>query len=293
MLSAAVQDMCNARPNEIDYDKIKDLHYLGNYVRRLPSNLTRMMENAYDWEHLPFVHASSFKSIALVDSGKWGWRAKLDLPDAAGGGEQVIDLLIDADNHYWATTVFSGVGEGVQVHTQATKISDDEIEVDVRFYFSEKPDDAFAEAGLAYLQQQYATLYDEDQELMTGRQTALEDAKRWRAAAKSAEEICVGTIDALSTQDTHIVETSKGRYCVRQWQGNWIAHSAVCPHLLGPLDDSAIDDDGQITCPWHGYKFDVESGKTCGTGDNVGATCRDLQIAPQPVARDGKLYLNL
>ena len=71
------------RPSEIDCSVTARLHFLGSYVRRIPSNLTRMMENAHDWEHLPFVHPSSFAAIAEVQSGGWGWRCKTALQDGA------------------------------------------------------------------------------------------------------------------------------------------------------------------------------------------------------------------
>ena len=282
MLTPEQQTLCDARPNAIDPSRLGQLHYLGNYVRRLPNNMARMMENAYDWEHLPHVHASSFSSIALIASGDWGWRAKVGLP---GGGEQLIDLIIDLPRHYWVTTVIDGIGQGTEIHTQATKISKQDIEVDVRFYVPDAPDSE--ETGhviLQYLSDQYRQLYDEDEALMTGRQSALEDRELWRNAG-ALKEVCVGRLAALDESAVHIVETESGRFCVRRWKGNWIAHSAVCPHLLGPLSGGEIDEVGHITCPWHGYRFDVE------TGENREGKCKPLAATPDLVERNGALYL--
>ena len=97
MLTETEQSLSEARPNAIDFDRVSGLHYLGNYVRRLPINLARMMENAYDWEHLPYVHSSSFSSIDLIDSGAWGWRAKIGLPDGSPASHQLLDLLGESD----------------------------------------------------------------------------------------------------------------------------------------------------------------------------------------------------
>lgn len=291
MLSQDEQALCAARTNQINYDAIPTLHYLGNYTRTLPISMARMMENAYDWEHLPYVHASSFASINIIDSGKWGWRALVGLPEASGGGTQLLDLLVDEPKGYWATTIFSGAGEGVQIHTQATSRSGHEIDIDVRFYLPEDPGKEFADFMLPYLQQQYATLYDEDEVLMAGRQTALDDKKRWLNANTSSSEHIVGALSDLSKDQTHIVETNQGRFCVRHWNGQWIAHSAVCPHLLGPLDDSKIEGDGTITCPWHDYKFDVLTGENIGTGAHNGNPCRALSPAPNLIERDGALIL--
>ena len=286
MLTEMEQSLSEARPNAIDFERIAGLHYLGNYVRRLPINLARMMENAYDWEHLPYVHSSSFSSIDLIDSGAWGWRAKIGLPDGAPASHQLLDLLVESDRHYWVSTVYSGPGTGIEIHTQASKIAEDEIEVDVRFYLPEAPEnETGAEMILAYMQQQYATLYDEDQGLMLGRQDALNDRQRWNASAPGSNDILVGSTAELDPESVHTVELENGRFCVRQHEGECVAHSAVCTHLLGPLDGSEINEQGQLTCPWHGYHFDLR------TGENTEQKCRALATAPELIEHDGQLYL--
>ena len=286
MLTQTEQLLSDTRPDDIDFERICDLHYLGNYVRPLPISLTRMMENAYDWEHLPYVHSTSFSSIELIANGGWGWRAKIGLPAGANADCQLIDLRVEKDKNYWVSTVYSGPGKGIEIHTQATAISDQEIEVDVRFYLPTPPEsDSEAASILQYLTQQYATLYDEDLALMSGRQIALDDRLRWDSASVEIDDHRVGLISDLDPDRVHIIETEAGRYCVRNWQDKWITHSAVCTHLLGPLEDSAIDAHGVITCPWHGYRFDIVSGA------NIDKKCRALAPPPQLVEVDGVLYL--
>ena len=218
------------RSNTINYDRIARLHYLGNYVRRLPTSMARMMENAYDWEHLPYVHPSSFASIELVSSGDWGWRAKLGVPGGLG--------LDDAQKHYWDSTVYHGHGEVIEIHTQATTLSEDEIQVDVRFYLPEAPaDEAAGQAILTYMQDQYKRLYDEDIDLMQGRQMALEERTRWRQETSPSTDIKIADIAELEALQTLTIETPSGRYCLRHFKGEWVVHSAVCPQLFGPLQD--------------------------------------------------------
>lgn len=285
MLTEAEQEISNARPNTVDHASVSDLHYIGNYKRTLPTSMARMIENAYDWEHLPYVHASSFAGIDLIDSGDWGWRAKIGLH---GGGYQLLDLLVDKARDYWVSTVFAGPGKGIQIHTQASHLSDDEIEVDVRFYIPEPLDDPAMTTQLhAHLADQYRQLYDEDIDLMSGRQSALDDRKRWRAGENDEALILVGDAETLDRTKANMVETETGRFCVRYWNKTWIAHSAVCPHLLGPLGDSEIGPNGEITCPWHGYKFDLE------TGENIGGDCKALAISPRVEVRDGRVYLRV
>lgn len=285
MLTLDEQTRSDARANHVDHPSVSQLHYLGNYKRKLPTNMARMMENAHDWEHLPFVHASSFASIDLIDQGDWGWRAKIGLP---GGGHQLLDLIVDTPKNYWVSTVYAGPGEGVQIHTQATTLSEDEIEVDVRFYLPEPPADAaLNETILSYLRDQYRQLYDEDIGLMSGRQSALNDRVRWRRGADTDTLVMVGDLDALDRSATTVVETETGRYCVRYWQDTWIVHSAVCPHLLGPLDESQINEKGEIQCPWHGYTFHAA------TGENTDGLCKALKPAPRLEQIDGRLYFRM
>lgn len=247
-----------ARPTAVDYSVTDRLHYLGNFLRRIPSNLARMMENAHDWEHLPFVHPSSFAAIAPVETGTWGWRCKTALP--GNGGEQLIELLVDNARHYWATTVVAGPGQGTQIHTQARAVDAGGIEVDVRFYLPQPP--ASGEQGaliLGNLQAQYASLYDEDEALMLGRQAALDERKLLRQAA-SANQLDLGLEAALDRRTVYESQLGTERVLVRHWQGRWVAHAARCPHALAPLGEAQPDADGHLTCPWHGYRFSLATG---------------------------------
>ena len=58
------------------------------------------------------------------------------------------------------------------------------------------------------------------------------------------------------------VEALGSRMRIIEIDGEWILHSLTCPHTLGPLDDSQVID-GKVTCPWHGYRFDLVSGRSC------------------------------
>jgi nitrite reductase/ring-hydroxylating ferredoxin subunit len=270
----------------IDYTALERLHYLGNYVRPLPVSLARMMENAYDYEHLPFVHPSSFADLKNAASGSWGWRADVELPPKGSGNWQTIELLVDRPKHYWATTVLTGAGEGTQIHTQATA-TDAGIEVDVRFYLPEAPiDDDTGAMILAYLQTQYKTLYDEDQAMMAGRQEAL-TRKRDAKPSGAFEPINLGAADDLMNKLPHAVEMPAGRVVVNRYQGEWVVYPAECPHMLGPLEDADIEDDGTIMCPWHGYRFDAKTG--AGVSDH--GLCLKAKVTP--VIKDDTLYLEI
>ena len=50
------------------------------------------------------------------------------------------------------------------------------------------------------------------------------------------------------------------RVAVFRHKAGLSAVSNVCAHQQGPLGEGRILDDGCITCPWHGFQFDPETG---------------------------------
>jgi 3-phenylpropionate/trans-cinnamate dioxygenase ferredoxin component len=44
------------------------------------------------------------------------------------------------------------------------------------------------------------------------------------------------------------------------WKGNFFAVDELCPHRAGPLSEGLFDGE-TVTCPWHGAKFDLSTGK--------------------------------
>lgn len=45
------------------------------------------------------------------------------------------------------------------------------------------------------------------------------------------------------------------------------AMDGVCPHAGGPLGQGSLDGN-IVTCPWHGWQFDVTTGRHC-LNDNI------------------------
>lgn len=44
--------------------------------------------------------------------------------------------------------------------------------------------------------------------------------------------------------------------------GNFHALDGICPHAGGPLAKGRLQQD-VVTCPWHGWQFDVTTGRHC------------------------------
>ena len=46
-------------------------------------------------------------------------------------------------------------------------------------------------------------------------------------------------------------------------------YSSVCPHMGGPLEQGRIQN-GEVTCPWHRYRFDLSTGEGRGVARLLG-----------------------
>jgi nitrite reductase/ring-hydroxylating ferredoxin subunit len=48
-----------------------------------------------------------------------------------------------------------------------------------------------------------------------------------------------------------VVPTREGLHVFRE----------ICPHMGGPLGEATVCKDGTLECPWHGYRFSLETGR--------------------------------
>ena len=53
------------------------------------------------------------------------------------------------------------------------------------------------------------------------------------------------------------VDVGRERIAVFNYKGRFFAVSDVCPHAGGPLSQGWAED-GKVTCPWHGWTFELE-----------------------------------
>ena len=256
--------------------------HVGTYRRVLPVSLERMYENTLDWEHLPYVHAASFKAIQRIDAGSWGWRAETT---SARGDVSIIELRLDWACRRWITRTLEGANAGSEIWTHAFSIEERRVDIVVDFFVPGVAVSARQKVGNAFAAL-YESLYDEDVAMMTERQRQLDARSETDQQAPVGDgRIALGprTDLALPMQ----VEAGGRRYVVAEVDGELYAYSALCPHLLGPLH-AATPEQGLVTCPWHGYQFDVTDG-SCTSGHN----CR-LPVPPR-VAQDdaGRVFLEV
>ena len=92
-------------------------------------------------------------------------------------------------------------------------------------------------------------------------------------AARETEEMAEGWLDIGAAADfapgrVHAVAVGERQVALVRGDAGWHALDGRCPHQGGPMQEGAVAD-GAITCPWHGYAFDLATGKGIGNDDSI------------------------
>ncbi len=93
--------------------------------------------------------------------------------------------------------------------------------------------------------------------LFTGFREAKSDKE---TATDSADFVDVCAVDEIPEKRACIRTISGERVAIFKYDGKISAVSNVCQHQNGPLGEGKIGDDGCITCPWHGFQYQPETG---------------------------------
>lgn len=86
----------------------------------------------------------------------------------------------------------------------------------------------------------------------------------------------VATVDEIP-EGTGKECVAEGRIvAVYHTQGTFRALDGVCPHAGGPLAKGRLDG-SIVTCPWHGWQFDVTTGRHC-LNANLSQPCFAVKV---------------
>lgn len=83
------------------------------------------------------------------------------------------------------------------------------------------------------------------------------DQARHQAVGEGFVEVC--KVERIAEKCATIVSLSGERVAVFRYDGKVSAVSNVCQHQNGPLGEGRIID-GCVTCPWHGYQYQPDTG---------------------------------
>ena len=86
-----------------------------------------------------------------------------------------------------------------------------------------------------------------------------------------AQRIRVGTVDDFPPGTSRELAVGDLVLALCNVDGHFYALDSICPHAGGPLGKGALDGT-VVTCPWHGWQFDVVSGRHCLNSKVVQAT---------------------
>jgi len=91
-----------------------------------------------------------------------------------------------------------------------------------------------------------------------------------------AEFVKVATLQELPPGTAKAVEIGSQAIALHNVDGAVFATANTCPHRGGPLGEGDLDA-GVITCPWHGFQYDVKSGK-CLTNAALSISCHAVRL---------------
>jgi nitrite reductase/ring-hydroxylating ferredoxin subunit len=241
------------------------------YTREIRAGTERIWENVLDWEHLPALHEIYFDHVALIEIGSWGWRVKLTKRTGKADRRMLLELQIDRAKSRYRVRILAGDGMGTEIWTLLEALGPQRTAIEVRFYVPEHRPERLAALGEKY-RSSYARLWDQDEAMMMRREALSARPGTW--SERSGASLALGLLSELRPRLPLLVELDGEPFRILELDdGLLVAHSTICPHWLGPLDE-AIPKNGILRCPWHGYLFDLRTGAS--------ADGRGCRLAPAP-----------
>jgi 3-phenylpropionate/trans-cinnamate dioxygenase ferredoxin component len=94
----------------------------------------------------------------------------------------------------------------------------------------------------------------------------------------------VATIDEMTSQSARCIEVEGEKVALFKTDDAFCALSDTCTHRGGPLSEGEVEGP-EVTCPWHGAKFDLRTGAVLGPPARTGVrsypvrvTGRDIEV---------------
>ena len=95
-----------------------------------------------------------------------------------------------------------------------------------------------------------------------------------------------GKASEIPPGGTKVVQVRNHAIALFNMGGAFYALDNTCPHQGGPLGEGYLEANGVISCPWHGWTFDLKTG--------VSPIDPDVRVACYPVRIvDGDILIDL
>lgn len=102
----------------------------------------------------------------------------------------------------------------------------------------------------------------------------------WHKIAESEREIL------FNTNNIAMIQVNGKTMSLGRYRGYFFAFAYKCPHAGGILSDGWIDPKGNVVCPVHGYRFNMQNGR------NVTGEGYNLKLWPVENRQDG-MYVGI
>lgn len=96
-----------------------------------------------------------------------------------------------------------------------------------------------------------------------------------------AEFVKVAALSDLPSGTTKAVEVNGVPVALYNLDGTVHATTNTCPHRGGPLGEGELSE-GIVTCPWHGFQYDVTTG-ACKTNPALKIPCYPVRVEGQDI----------
>jgi NAD(P)H-dependent nitrite reductase small subunit len=95
------------------------------------------------------------------------------------------------------------------------------------------------------------------------------------------EFVPVGQVDEFPHGRGRMVVVGRRQVAIFRLDDGFFAIDNLCLHQAGPLCDGLVED-GAVTCPWHGWSYDVRTGILVQDG-RVGVSCHSVRVVGDAV----------
>ena len=104
------------------------------YDRIVTASVARIWENVLDWEHVPWLHRTSFGAVRLLDESPAGWRGWITTRSRRPL-ESLVDVRLDRPTLRYLTRTVEGDGAGTEIWTTLEPAGARATSIHVEFAF--------------------------------------------------------------------------------------------------------------------------------------------------------------
>ncbi len=122
------------------------------YERTVHASLERIWENVLDWEHLPWLHRSSFLGVRMLDESREHWDGWITVPSRKGPADSRIDTRLDRPRLRYLVRTLEGSGAGSEILTRLDPVGERETRIAVEFRVPGVAGERAASLGEAYVE---------------------------------------------------------------------------------------------------------------------------------------------